>query len=316
MPKPAFERILVTGGTGFIGGYVTRRLISDGYHPLITARRSSPGDEAGQGFDLIELDITDCAATRSVIASFAPQAVIHLAGATGHGEDGGERCDEVNFRATAALLHALEETGVSSVVMLGSAAEYGNQPIPFKESLPARPVSPYGLSKARATQYALEMFASHNFPVTVLRPFTVYGARQPANRFLSQLITHGLLDRSFNMSDGSQKRDLVHADDLADAIIRAMAIPEAHGSVINIGTGQAVALRDLAQAVWRVCDADPANLHIGTLPKSGDDSFDTEADISLAAELLDWRPTLPLLEKTDDLGSLRRLIAEMRALHL
>jgi len=87
-----------------------------------------------------------------------------------------------------------------------------------------------------------------------------------------------------------QRRDLVFVTDVVRALIAASTHDRAAGRVINIGTGRGVALRDAARFVWEKCGAEPAKLEIGAIGKSGDDPFDTLADNSLAAELLDWHP--------------------------
>ena len=129
----------------------------------------------------------------------------------------------------------------------------------------------------------------------VLRVFTAYGYGQPDKMFFSQLLRHALLRDNFRMSDGLQRRDLVYVSDVVDAVIAAIDSTRAVGRTINIGSGRAIALRDLAERVWKVCGAPADMLEIGTLTKSSDDSFDTEADISLAGELLDWRPSTPFI---------------------
>ena len=163
--------------------------------------------------------------------------------------------------------------------MLGSASEYGNQAIPFTEAMPLRPVSDYAVSKVEANRYAVEMNLASGLPVTILRVFTAYGFDQPDKMFLSQLLNHALLNRNFKMSDGEQKRDFVHVDDVSSAILVAMTAENVVGRVINIAGGRGIALKDIARHVWKICKADPELLEIGAREKTRDDCFNTEADI-------------------------------------
>ncbi len=299
MTNPAFERILVTGGTGFFGRHVIDLLTSEGYRPLITNFGNEHLNEKPQSasvVDVVSLDLTDHNKTRDLVDKYRPQIVIHLAGVTGHNDPTGKLCHKINFEATVNLLNALDQIGADRVVMIGSAAEYGSQPIPFRETMPARPVSEYGISKAEANKYAIAMHERNGFPVTILRVFSAYGYRQPPKMFLSQLITHGLSNRHFMMSDGTQRRDFVHIEDVATAVNAAIRAENAPGKIFNIGTGQSVPLRHLARIVWDACGADDSLLDIGAREKTGDESFDTGADITMAEQILEWRPKFQILD--------------------
>lgn len=312
MSDPMFERVLVTGGTGFMGRYVVSSLVSSGYRPLVTTLNADRADLDEQDIDLVDLDLTDIKGTIDLIDSYRPQALIHLAGATGHDDPTGQRCYDLNYTATVAMLEHLSTTNVERVVMLGSAAEYGDQPVPFSEEMPASPISPYGVSKAKATKAAMTLFAETNFPVTVLRVFSVFGHGQPSHMFLSQLIRHALAGTNFKMSDGEQKRDYVFAGDVATAVLSSLITNRSIGRMINIGSGVGVPLKEIAHAVWQICDADPTRLEMGALDKNGDDGIDTEADITLAEELLDWRPSASILPAVDRNYLLPELVSEMR----
>jgi nucleoside-diphosphate-sugar epimerase len=309
MANLVFDRVLVTGGTGFIGGYVIERLIRSGIRPLITTRSVS-AHGAGSS-DLYEVDLTKFERTDDLIRSYRPQAVIHLAGISGSNDPTGELSEAINFTATKNLFTSLESAGVDRIVTIGSAAEYGRQPLPFSESAEIRPVSPYGISKANATRAAMQLNARNGFPVTVLRVFSAYGHGQPFRMFLPQLIVHGLANRTFRMSGGQQRRDFVHVTDVADAIVSALCTPAAIGKIINIGSGKGSALRDVAKMVWEACNADPDRLLIGQRPTAYDDDIDTEADISLAKEVLGWQPRVPFVGSDNKMNGLADMIAQM-----
>ena len=294
MVMPGFDRVLVTGGTGFLGRYVLARLLSLGLRPLATTfgePQLNVTDNALSQVDMIESDLAERDQVNDLVRSFRPQIVIHLAGTTGHNDPQGERCQRVNYEATVNLLDSLRGSEVSRVVLIGTAAEYGDQATPFLESMKARPLSYYAESKTRANEYALQMHATTGLPVTVLRVFTAFGYGQPHKMFLSQLITHGLLNQQFKMSDGLQKRDFVYIEDVTDAIMAGLAAPNAVGRVINIGSGRGIPLRQVAEVVWKACGADRELLEIGSMNKTGDEAFDTEADNSLAREILNWSPS-------------------------
>ncbi|MBK8467147.1 MAG: NAD(P)-dependent oxidoreductase [Chloracidobacterium sp.] len=305
MSNPANTRILVTGGTGFIGRYVVDLLSSDGLDPLVTTfNETTP--------NAVNVDLTHVEQVNDLVQSYKPKIVLHLAGVTGNADPTGSIYDEVNFKGTVNLLKAIEKTGVTRVILLGTAAEYGDQPTPFCEDMPGKPISHYAVSKAKANQFALDLHAANGFPVTILRVFTAYGLGQPHKMFFPQLVTCGLLNKHFKMSDGLQKRDFIFVEDVAAAIVQSITAENAIGRIINIAGGQGVALRDVARKVWEICSADDDLLDIGAREKSGDDVFDTEADISLAAEILNWRPGPGILSEPDDFSRLKETIRKMK----
>ncbi len=295
------EKILITGGTGFIGRHLLGALCAQGYQPAALTRKlerveSLPAFERQQ-VRWIEIDVTDRSAVFNLIQSEKPAVIYHLAGTRGTGEAvrAKQECAELNVRATASLLEATKGTGVRRVVITGSADEYGNQAGPLKESFPVQPLSAYGLSKAEATRQALEMFERDGVPVVILRPFTVYGPRQPRRMFVAAAIECAVNGLQFEMSEGTQRRDLIFVDDVVRALLAASGAPEIEGRVINLGSGKAVRLRDVAQLIWQLSDT-RAPLDIGARPASAGEMQDTWADITLAHQLLDWQPRVSLEE--------------------
>lgn len=294
MPLSIKDRVLITGGAGFIGRNLIKRLVLEDVRPLVTIFKNetdviSPSVE--NKVDFVDLDLRDASATRQLIRKYRPTTVIHLAGVTGREDPTGKLCSELNYQATSRMLAELAETNVEHVVIIGTAAEYGNQTTPFRESTPARPISSYAVSKARANDFALTLYASTALPVTILRLFTVYGVGQPEKMFLCQLISHALSNRDFEMSDGSQRRDFINIADVTTAIIDALGVATAFGRIINIGSGKAHKLRDVAELAWKICKTD-AEIIFDAVTKTNDDAADTLADIRLAKELLDWQPVI------------------------
>ncbi len=291
-----YERILLTGGTGFIGSAVFRSLLSKGSQPLVINRSET---NLCEQFETTNLDLSDRSAITGLLRTYQPDLIIHLAGASISGDPSRKYNAELYFGVTTNLLEESVRCGTKRIILLGSAAEYGDHTIPFNEEMELRPISDYARSKAQITRFAMELAQSAGLNVTILRPFTAYGPGQPSNMFMSQLVRHAILNHDFNMSDGLQLRDFVYRDDVADAVVLAAGSGQASGRIINIGSGVGIPLRDAAAMVWNKCSADPEKLHIGAIGKSEDDALDTMADIDLASELLNWRPTVTFATGVD-----------------
>lgn len=122
---------------------------------------------------------------------------------------------------TMNLLRSLQELECLSVVLVGSTAEYGRGPAPYRKNQVLHSVSAYGAAKAAATALGSLCWEYFGLPVTVLRPTLVYGPAQGEDLFLSQLIRAVLAGRPFAMTAGEQYQDFIYVDDMVDALWRA-----------------------------------------------------------------------------------------------
>lgn len=286
------DRVLITGGSGFIGRHLASELRRYGAQVLVTTRpRGARTDEAA-----VAVDLREPAAVTQLLKSVRPSVVFHLAGrrplaAT---EDVGETIG-VNVVAAVRLLRESARVGVARVVLVGSAEEYGDQAMPVSEEAALAPRTIYGASKAAMTLHALALHRSEGAPVTVARPFSVYGPGAPLSMFVAEAMDRASRGLPFEMTEGTQRRDLIHVDDVVAGLIAAARSPAAAGEVFNLGSGTSHALRDVAQTIWRISGA-TGELRIGARPKPPGDLKETLARIDKAERVLNWRPRLGLEE--------------------
>ena len=189
------ERVVaITGATGFIGGRLLDGLLSEGSIPVVLARSPAapqiqPWSDPRVQWTPVDLNVDD--AVREALEATQADTLFHIAGTRGRTGEGSASttCADVNVHLAIRILEAATKAGVGRVVTVGSAEEYGPQPVPYHEEMAWRATSPYGISTAAATGFALAMHAEDGCPVVVVRPFTVYGPRQPAHMFISQAVT-------------------------------------------------------------------------------------------------------------------------------
>ena len=294
----ALEPIAVTGATGFIASHLVPKLVGAGCRPVLLARSWDEKIHFPSLQDRIrwtEIDITNRDSLKKILQKEKPAVLFHLAGVRGriNDPDDAAGCDQINFQATVNLLEAAVLAGVRRIVIIGSSEEYGNQSGPLHEGLSPRPETPYGISKAKATERALEMHFRDGCPVVVIRPFSVYGPAQPSNMFVAEAVDCAVRNVPFKMSQGTQKRDLIFVEDVVRGLIDAAEAPGIEGRVINLGTGKAHRLRDVAEDIWRMTET-KAPLLIGARSASSAQLYDTWADITLARQLLGWEPMIDL----------------------
>jgi nucleoside-diphosphate-sugar epimerase len=253
------QRALITGGAGFIGSALVRRLRDEGVAVRILDDLSSGRREnlAGLRGDLRfhRSDVRDLRAVADAVRGV--DAVFHLAAVASVQQSIVDplRTHAVNVGGTLTVLEAARAAGVPRVVLACSAAAYGaNLALPLSEEEPAAPISPYGLHKRMCEQLGALYTAERGLDVAALRFFNVYGPRQdPAGEYAAvvpkfiEAMTAGRAPTIHG--DGTQTRDFCFVEDVARALHLAAGAPDAPGRVINIGAGTETSLLDLVAAI-------------------------------------------------------------------
>lgn len=290
--------IALTGGTGFIGRHLLRVLLGQGVRVRALHRpASSLPPEFLESIEWVEGNMTDEDSWHRLAAG--ADVVIHL-GAAGVANlrDPIAALDQ-NLPAYRLLLAAAARQGVRRVIVAGSCFEYGSTGdtlLPdgrLRESDPLAPVNAYAASKAAGTLLLGPLSRDLGLECVVLRPFHTYGEGEPAARLLPFVIESALAGREVATTDGRQIRDLVHVTEVAAAFARAASfawpLPGPGSLVLNLGTGEAVSLREVIAALVAHCDRGPELIRFGAVPHRPNEMWRLVADPTAAAEVLGWR---------------------------
>jgi UDP-glucose 4-epimerase len=307
-------QILVTGGAGFIGGHLAERFARDGhdvvvfdsfrpyYDPRLKRHNAAAGRaaaDAGDGtYRLVEGDIRDASAVRRVVAD--ADVVYHQAAQAGvrSSVDEPRTVDEINVDGTLNVLDAARAVDVDRVVVASSSSVYGvPEYLPYDESHPTMPVSPYGASKLAAEQYAHSYAQVYDLPTVSLRYFTVYGPRMRPNMAITNFVSRCLDGKPpVIYGDGQQTRDFTYVDDILAANRELLSSDAADGTVLNVGSTDTITVEELATTVR---DAIDPSLDIEYAEAAVGDARHTHADVSRARELLGYDPTTTIREGVD-----------------
>ncbi|MFD6420022.1 NAD-dependent epimerase/dehydratase family protein [Streptomyces sp. NPDC060194] len=286
-------RVLVLGSTGFLGGHVAEQLRALPGVRLLAGGRS-PADDVG-------IDLTaDPAELAASLRAAAPAAVVNCAGLTA---GSAVRLTDVNARGPAALCEALAAAAPAArLVHLGSAAEYGPTApgAPVTEDAPTRPQGPYGATKLAGTAAV----TASGLDAVVLRVFNPVGPGAPATGLPGRLVTElrrTPSDGTIETGDLSAHRDLVDARDVAEAVVLAVRAEGPLPPVLNIGSGRATVVREIATGLaaaagfrGRIAETGQGSARSGTV------SWQC-ADIRAARTALGWEPRRPLAASLADL---------------
>ena len=303
------KRILICGASGFIGQRAARLLHDAGGSVVGIARR--PASTHAATIELRAVDMSEGQALRELVRTLKPQLIVHLAATRKPAESIAALREsyDLNLAITLNLLEACQAGATPErLVCVGSCDEYGCGKVPFEESMREAPVTAYGASKLASTQVLQLAARSHNFPAVILRPSVVYGPGQPPSMFLPALIGALLRGEEFDMTAGEQTRDYVYIDDLVEAIASALVVPVAAGTIINIGAGSPVQLRQLALMVAQCVGAGAAELlRPGKLQYRTAEPMQYWVANACAERLLGWRPRTALA------AGIARTVASLRA---
>lgn len=288
----------MTGGAGFIGSHLVDRLLEQGHSVRVLDNLSSGPrrDLPGDGNQLIEGDVRDRAIVEASLDGV--EQVFHLAAqvSVSASIQAPRDCYEVNLIGALQVLQAAKAAGVQRVVLASSAAVYGDVDGPVSEAAAPAPLSPYAASKLGMEQAAQLFTTSFGLETVCLRFFNVYGPRQaPDSQYAAVIpafIQAGLVQEPLVIhGDGQQRRDFVFVADAVQACLQAAAREGASGSVINIGGGGSVTIRDLAGILQRPFPSAPKPT-LG--PWREGDIRHSEADLSRAHALLGYHPATTL----------------------
>jgi UDP-glucose 4-epimerase len=293
-------RVLVTGGVGFIGSHVVDRLLAEGHAVAIVDNLSTGRRELLNPAATLHVCDIRSARLGAVVDAEGPEAVVHVAAQAAVPRSVADPLFDasVNVLGTIALLEAARRAGVRRVIYTSTGgAGYGDTPVlPTPEDHPSRPTSPYGVSKTGAERY-LECWAGlTGTPALTLRLANIYGPRQDPQgeagvvAIFSHRLVHG--ESCIVNGDGEQTRDYVYVDDVADAVARAVATPEATGAV-NIATGRGTSVNELYR---RLAASAGVSLPARHGPAKPGEQRHSVLDPSRAKQLLGWSPATTLDE--------------------
>ncbi|WP_157218515.1 NAD-dependent epimerase/dehydratase family protein [Flavisphingomonas formosensis] len=293
-------RILITGGTGFIGSHLVRRCVAEGHEVHVLLRPSSAAvrlEPIGSAVTLHRLSLSDGAAVRACLAAVRPTGIFHLVGNTASRHDPTLAQSRESLESLTDFLSLVEAAAGMEVpprlfLRTGSIAEYGAAALPFYEEQRERPETGYAASLVAATHYAQAIAPRLPFPLVTARLALVYGPGQASDFLVPSIIEACVANRPISLRRPKDRRDLIHVDDVVEVLTGLAREMPADCPVINIGSGYDVSVEALAETI-----ADLAGCSLRLL--AGGDDYEP-VTLRLSIERLrratGWRPRVPLRE--------------------
>jgi len=291
-------RILVTGVAGFVGSHVAERLLTDGhqvvgldaftdYSPRAIKERNLGPILARPGFTFHELDLR----TDPIVEAIdGVEAVVHEAAMPGlpRSWQDVEAYLDCNVLGVARLLEACRTVGVRRFLHASTSSVYGLEAV-GDESMPLRPISPYGVTKLAAEHLILAHVATFGFPATIVRYFSIYGPRQRPDMAYNKFIEALLDDRPITLfGDGEQSRSNTF---ISDAVAGTVAALEGGriGEIYNIGGGESLTVNQAIATIAELVGTEP---RIERREAQPGDQRRTGAITTRAERTFGYRPTI------------------------
>jgi nucleoside-diphosphate-sugar epimerase len=301
-----YQKILVTGGAGFIGSHIVDKLMEKGFEVTVFDNldtghiKNIESHQGKEDFHFIKGDIRDFNLVKKLMKDV--DVVFHeaaLASVTLSVQNP-ILSNDINVTGTLNLLKASSDSGVKRFIYASSAAVYGDTKTPEKrEDMMTNPKSPYGISKLAAENYVKIFHKLYGLETVSLRYFNVYGPRQ---RFDLQCAYGGVITIFTNrllrdmppviFGDGEQTRDFVYIGDVVEANILALDRKNAAGEAFNIGTGLSVSVNQIAKILKDIMNKHKLkNVHADPRPAEGRHGY---ANISKAEKILGFHPKVSI----------------------
>lgn len=295
-------RCLVTGAAGFIGSHLCRRLADSGaeVHALVRpggSRRRILG--LADRITMHAADLEDEPAMAQVIEAARPDLVFHLATPTRGGI--APSIDAAQDSIDRILTPLMSFVGCLSAraeppahfIRAGTIAEYGNSALPFREDRREVPFTPYGAAMLAGTQHLAMLQDTLPFPTVTARLALTYGPDQDKRFMIPAMLDACERGEAFKLQRPDDRRDLIHVDDVIDALLILASSPRVGATHVNIATGYAPSMREVGELMVEVTGCSPDLITNATVAAT-DGPSELRCDTTLAKRLYGWEAAIPL----------------------
>ena len=258
------KKILITGGTGFIGSHLAEMLVRQGNSVTCFDRYNINNNwgwlessELSKDINIILGDIRDFDSVHDATAG--QDIIFHLAALIGipYSYKSPLAYIRTNIEGTYNVLESAKLRQTEKIIITSTSETYGTaQTIPIDESHPLVGQSPYSASKISADQLALSYYLSFDSPITIARPFNTYGPRQSSRAIIPTIFSQAILGDTLTLGNLSPTRDLTYVDDTCKGFLEIANHPDLNGEVINIGSNQEISIGALAELIKEIVGKD------------------------------------------------------------
>ncbi len=291
------EKMLVTGGTGFIGYHILKKF--KGKFSIISLSSKKPTNERKiKNVRYLNCDISNKKSLFDKLSKIKKiDYVINLAGYVDHSNK--KKTFETHYYGCKNLVDYLSYKKIKLFIQIGSSLEYGNQKSPHHEKLKCNPIGVYGKSKLRSTKYILKITKKKKFPSVILRLYQIYGPNQSINRLIPIVIDSCLKNKKFKCSSGIQIRDFLYVDDFTNLINKIICTKKKVQGIFNVGSTNPKRVFNIIKKIQnKIKKGHPL---FGTIPMRKDEQLKYFPSTKKILKLISWKSRISInsgLDKT------------------
>jgi NAD dependent epimerase/dehydratase len=296
------KKIFLTGSEGFVGSHLLEHLVKSGYKVKALVLYNSFNNigwlqdidkKLLKSVDIIKGDIRDKEFLEKNIADC--QVIIHLAALIGipYSYEASRSYIDVNITGTLNLLEIARKKKIKKFIHTSTSEVYGSaRYIPMDEKHPKIPQSPYAASKSAADQLAMSYYYSYGLPVTILRPFNIFGPRQSMRAVIPTIINQAITNKNkINLGTIKSKRDYTFVADTVKAFEKCINNKKAIGKIINIGNNFEISIKEIVQFISKISKRKiEINIDKKRLRPKKSEVMRLRSSNNLSKNLLKWKP--------------------------
>ncbi len=284
-------KILIPGGTGFIGYHLCLFFVKKGWKVFSVSKYKPKKNRKIKGVKYIYCDVCNKKDLRKILDDYYDY-IVNLSGYVDHSKN--ESITRTHFLGCKNLVNNFKKKKPKKFIQIGSSIEYGKQKSPQKEIFLKKidTFSFYGNAKLASTFFLLSLFKKEAYPISIIRPYLVYGPNQDNNRVVPFVINNSLEGNIFNCSSGNQLRDFLYIEDFVKAVYKSLKSVKNNGEVINIGSGKPIKIRSLILKIKNLIGKGKPKF--SKIQIRSDEPVKLYPDILKAKRLLNWNPKVTL----------------------
>ena len=292
------KKILITGGTGFIGYHLAKKCLELNWSVTSLSSKKPKRFRKLKKVKYLICDISNQKSLKKKINQNYDY-VVNLAGYVDHSHK--YKTMKSHYNGCKNISSFFLKSKIKKFIQIGSSIEYGKISSPQKENNfnKQKTYSFYGTSKLLSTKFLLKLKKKFDFPVSILRLYLVYGPKQDPNRVIPITIHNALKNNNFDCSSGLQYRDFLYIDDLLAAIFKTLKNKNSSGEIFNIGSGKPVKIKKLILKICKIIGH--GKPRFGMIKFRKDEIKKLYPSIEKAKRLLGWKPLVNInlgLKKT------------------
>lgn len=283
------KKLLIAGGTGFIGYHLAKKAIKKGY---LVSSLSSKRPKSYRYIKAVKYIICNTLNIKLLKKKLKQEfdIVVNLSGYVNHQEK--KKTYLTHYQGCKNLANIFLEKKINSFIQIGSGMENGNAQSPQKEREICKPLTNYAFAKYKASLYLLKLFKQKGFPVIILRLYQAYGPKQDFNRLIPTTIKKSLLNKEIPTTLGNQVRDFIFIDDLTEIILKFSNTKLSNKRIFNIGTTKPYKIKDVIKKIVKIIGKGKPNFGKVKLRKG--ETMNMYPNTSNMRGKIKWRPKISL----------------------